>query len=263
MSQERVSLVTGGAQGIGYAIGAKLAKDGHRIALADIQHDRAMEAANSISEQTGAEVIACHADVTSPSSVAEMVAEVRSSFGRIDVLVNNAGIITTDYALAENADIDHFDRMISTHVRGAFLSSAQVIGQMKEQRYGRIFMISSLVGPLGFSRRIGYSTAKTAVLGMMRTLAVEGARANVNVNTVNPGYILTDAIAERISAGELNAQALLTRIPAGRWGSAQDIAGVIAGLLAPEFDYVTGTEVPVDGGYRIYGDYTAGADGDR
>ena len=260
MSESRVAVITGGAQGIGRAIAETLARGGFRVALTDIQGELVAQTAAEIAREYGADLRSYQADVTNEVEVRSSIDAIVADFGRIDVLVNNAGIITSDYALTEDVRVRDFDLMMATHVKGAFLYSAGIVPIMKAQRYGRIFMISSLVGPLGFSRRIGYSTAKAGVLGMMRSLAVEAGPAGVTVNSINPGYILTDAIAERVARGDLDERALLNRIPLERWGKAADIAEVITSMLSPAFDYVTGAEIAVDGGYRIHGDFAAPRD---
>ncbi|ANZ28552.1 hypothetical protein A4U64_27125 (plasmid) [Rhodococcus sp. WB1] len=255
MNEPRVAVVTGGAQGIGKAVGQALAAAGFSVALTDIQHDRVEATAQELSSDTGARVRGYAADVTDLVAVEASVGRIHDELGRVDVLVNNAGIITSNYVPAEEVSEEDFDLMMATHVKGAFLYSKSVIPYMKRQKYGRIVMVSSVVGALGFTRRIGYSTAKTAVLGLTRSLAVETGRWNITVNCISPGYILTQPIADRVAAGDLDEEALLARVPLARWGRPEDIAGVIGALTTPAFDYVTGTEIPVDGGYRIQGDY--------
>jgi NAD(P)-dependent dehydrogenase (short-subunit alcohol dehydrogenase family) len=250
-------VITGGAQGIGRSVGHHVAAAGYPVALVDIQesvHDTAKE----LAEATGSEVRGYRSDVTNAADVDASVEGIRQDFSTIYGLVNNAGIITRSYALAEDVPEDEFDAMMATHVKGAFLYSSRAIRVMKEQRSGRILMISSVVGPQGFARRLPYSTAKTAVLGMMRSLVVEGGPSRVTVNSINPGYILTDAIARRVESGNIDPEPLLERVPLGRWGSPDDVGRVIASMLSPAFDYVSGTEVTVDGGYRTMGDFRSG-----
>lgn len=252
--RDRVAVVTGGAQGIGYEVAMSLARRGARVAVLDVRADAAQHAGEMIAKETGARVFAVVADVSDASSVDAAFTSIESVLGPVDFLVNNAGLITPKFVPAELVSPEQFDRMLAVHVRGSFLCSARALSTMKAQRYGRIIMISSLVGPLGFADRIAYATAKAGIVGMTRSLAVEGGPHGVTVNAVAPGWIRTPLIAERITEGSLDTRALLSRTPAARWGEARDVAEVIAALMGPEFDFVTGIEIPVDGGYRINGD---------
>jgi NAD(P)-dependent dehydrogenase (short-subunit alcohol dehydrogenase family) len=252
--RNRVALVTGGAQGIGYEVAMSLARRGAQVAVVDVRADAAQQAVQMIAKETGASVFAAAADVSDASLVDAAFTSIERALGPVDYLINNAGLITPKFVPAELVSPEQFDRMLAVHVRGSFLCSARAMSTMKAQGYGRIIMISSLVGPLGFADRIAYATAKAGIVGMTRSLAVEGGPHGVTVNAVAPGWIRTPLIAERITEGVLDPRALLSRTPAARWGEARDVAEVIAALMGPEFDFVTGAEIPVDGGYRINGD---------
>lgn len=252
--RDRVAVVTGGAQGIGFEVAMSLARRGAQLAVLDVRADAAEHAVQKIAKETGASVFAAAADVSDASLVDGAFTSVESALGPVDFLVNNAGLISPKFVPAELVSPEQFDRMLAVHVRGSFLCSARAMSAMKAQRYGRIVMISSLVGPLGFADRIAYATAKAGIVGMTRSLAVEGGPYGVTVNAVAPGWIRTPLIAARITEGLLDSGALLSRTPAGRWGETRDVAEVIAAILGPEFDFVTGVEIPVDGGYRINGD---------
>lgn len=246
-------VITGGAQGIGRAVAERVAAAGYPVALLDLQ-DTVTVTADEIEAATGTVVRGYEVDVTSDRMVGDAAHAVAADFGGVYGLVNNAGRLTAKYDLAEDILESDFDSLVSTHVKGSFLSSSNFIRMMKANRSGRIIFVSSLVGPLGYRRRVPYATAKSAVLGMMRSLAAEGGPFNVTANSVNPGYIYTDAFSSRVAAGDIDAEKLLQRIPVGRFGTGDDVAKVIVSLLSPSFDYVTGTELWVDGGYHIMGD---------
>lgn len=250
----RLAIVTGGARGIGLATAESLARRGATVGLIDIDQGAAVEAAMRLAEVTGIRTLGTGADVTVEQSVDAAFKEIETELGTVDLLVNNAGIITPRFEPAELVPPAEFDHMLAVHVRGSFLCSARALPAMKRQGYGRIAMISSLVGPLGFDGRVAYATAKEAIIGMTRALAVEGGRHGVTVNAVAPGWIRTPLINERLNAGVLDQTALMARTPLGRWGEVSDVAEAIASIFEPAFDYVTGVDLPVDGGFRMCGD---------
>ncbi|MGJ9413690.1 SDR family NAD(P)-dependent oxidoreductase [Aeromicrobium sp. CF4.19] len=250
----RVAMVTGGARGIGLATARRLACDGASIAIVDLDAEAASDAARQLGAETDAVVRSYGADVSEESQVGAVFDAVERDLGPVALLVNNAGIVTPELLPVEQVPAVEFDRMLAVHARGSFLCSARAIPEMKTAGYGRIMMVSSLVGPLGFADRVAYATAKSGLVGMTRALAVEGGPYGISVNAVAPGWILTPVIQQRVAAGTLDEQQLLRRTAQGRWGRPEDVARVVAAMFSPAFDYVTGAEVPVDGGYRMRGD---------
>jgi len=240
----RVAAVTGAAQGIGAATAARLASGGAKVAVLDLDEAHATEVANAL--PTDAIAIAC--DVSDPTQVDRAFAEVVSAFGRVDVLVNNAGV-TRDNLLFKMTEAD-FDTVIATHLKGAFLCTKAVQALMVEQRYGRIVFLSSR-SALGNRGQFNYAAAKAGVQGMARTAAIELGPFGITANAVAPGFIetaMTRSVAERtgVSWQELVASAAAA-VAVRRTGQPEDVANVIAFLAAEESGFVTGQTIYVTG----------------
>lgn len=250
----KTCVVTGGAQGIGYATGLALARRQGSLAILDLDGHAAQQAAAGIAAVTGVQAIGIACDVSVEASVATAVTQVADRLGDVHVLVNNAGIMTPRLAATADMAPEDFDRMIAVHVRGTFLCSRAAIPFMERARFGRIVNISSVLGLTGVPFRIGYAAAKTAINGITRSLAVEVARKGVTVNAIAPGYILTDALRKRLQEGKLDYAKYAERAPVGRWGLPEEIAHAIAFLALPESGFITGAVIPVDGGITMRGD---------
>jgi NAD(P)-dependent dehydrogenase (short-subunit alcohol dehydrogenase family) len=250
----RVAVVTGGARGIGAATAGALAARGAAVAILDVDESAAIGAAADLATATGVRTLGVRADVGDEAGVDDAFRRVEADLGPVGILVNNAGILTPRFVPAEEVSPEEFDRMLAVHVRGSFLCSRRALPGMKARGEGRIVMLSSLVGPLGFDRRVAYATAKEGIVGMMRALAVEAGPSGVTVNAVAPGWIRTALVDERLASGVLDEAGLLSRTPLQRWGAAADVADVIAAVCGPGFSYVTGVEIPIDGGFRMCGD---------
>ena len=249
-----VVIVTGAAEGIGWATAQQLAASGWAVALFDLNGAQASERAQAL----GAQHSGWACDVTDASAVRERVAQVVAHHGRIDALVNNAGIADqTAPTLAQ--DVAAFDKVLAVHLRGAFLMSQQVIAQMLRQprdaqgNRGAIVNIGSIASFGGIPGRNAYSAAKAGILGMTRALASEWARQGIRVNAVAPGYVKTALVASLIERGAIDAQAIARRAPLGRMASPEEIARVIGFLASPQASYVTGAVLPVDGGWGALG----------
>ena len=250
----RTCLITGGAQGIGFATAAQLAGRGARIALLGLNTEAAVGAARRLEQEQGATAFAVVADVADPVAVQAAIAACVQAVGRVDVLVNAAGIMTPRLAPVAEMPFDDVQLMFDVHVRGAYLCSQAVLPAMMANRFGRIVNISSVLGMLGLPFRSGYAIAKHAINGLTRALAVEVARYGITVNAVAPGYILTETLKARLDAGMLDYGRYAERAPAGRWGLAEEVGHLIAFLASPASGFITGTVIPVDGGYTIRGD---------
>ena len=249
-----VVIVTGAADGIGWATAQQLAAGGATVALLDLNGALAVERAQALGPQHSG--WAC--DVTDAAAVQARVADVLASHSRIDALVNNAGIADqTAPTLEQTAEA--FDKVLSVHLRGAFLMSQQVIAQMLRQprdargNRGAIVNIGSIASFGGIPGRNAYSAAKAGVLGMTRALATEWARQGIRVNAVAPGYVKTALVANLAERGAIDAPAIARRTPLGRMAAPEEIAQVIAFLVSPQASYITGAVLPVDGGWGALG----------
>lgn len=244
----RVALVTGAARGIGAATATRLAQDGAKVALADLDSAGVEKTAAEIAA-TGAEALALTCDVSDAASVQQTVDRTAERFGRLDILVNNAGIIR-DNLLFKMAD-DDWERVIGVHLRGAFYCARAAQKHMVEQQYGRIISLSS-TSALGNRGQANYSAAKAGLQGLTRTLAVELGQFGITANAVAPGFIDTDmtrTTAQRMGVSPEAFQAGASqRIALRRVGQPSEVASVIAFLASDDASYVSGQVIYVAGG---------------
>lgn len=252
--KDHVALVTGAGAGIGLSIARALAQAGADVGVMDIDLDAAQRAAQALAKEHGVSTTAIAGDVADPEHAARAIETTRESLGSPTILVNNAGIMAPRLAPVEEIPVGDFDRMLAVHVRGAFLMSSGVLPAMKARHFGRIVNLSSILGLVGLPYRAAYATAKTAIVGFTRSLAIETARYGITVNAIAPGYILTDTLRGRIDTGMLDHDRFAERTPVGRWGEPEEIARVVAFLAEPASAYITGTTIPVDGGFSVRGD---------
>lgn len=238
----QVVMVTGGARGIGKAIAGKFAAKGADLVIADVSLQSAEETATEMS-QYNVKARAVSMDVSKSADVTKVFDEVMKEFGRIDVLVNNAGI-TKDSLLLRMKEED-WDIVLSINLKGVFLCSKEAVKVMVKQRYGRIVNIASVVAFMGNPGQANYSASKAGIVGLTKTTAREYANRGITVNAVAPGFIstaMTDALSENIK------QEMLKSIPIGKFGSVDDVANAVVFFAEPGNGYITGQVIHVNGG---------------
>jgi 3-oxoacyl-[acyl-carrier protein] reductase len=240
---KRVIVVTGASRGIGRAIAVALAAPGCEIL---VNYQASSEAARETADAVQAQGAAAHLvrfNIAEPQEVKEAFKEIVARHGRVDVLVNNAGI-TRDNLLALMKPTE-WDEVMNTNLRGAFLCCQAVVKPMMRQRYGRIVNVTSVVGVIGNAGQCNYSAAKAGILGLTRSLARELISRNITVNSVAPGFIETDMTAAMPEKVRTN---LLAQIPAGRPGAPEDVAAAVRFLVSDAASYITGQVIHVNGG---------------
>jgi 2-deoxy-D-gluconate 3-dehydrogenase len=246
----KVAIVTGGNGGIGLGMARGLAEAGAAIAVVGRNEAKSVAAVTEL-EQVGAKAISVVADVTEKAAVANMVARVRREFGRIDILVNNAGI---NIRKAPHAlDLAEWDSVIKTNLTSAFLCSQAVHPAMKAAGGGKIINIGSMMSIFGASFAPAYAASKGGIVQFTRSCAVAWAADNIQANAVLPGWIDTDLTRRAREQIDGLHDKVLARTPAARWGVTTDFAGIAVFLASPASDFVTGTAIPVDGGFSVMG----------
>jgi 3-oxoacyl-[acyl-carrier protein] reductase len=240
--QGRIALVTGASQGIGRACALELAKAGCTVALAARNESKLAETASEI-EAAGGQAAVFALDVASEDSIKTGAKAVLERFGKVEILVNNAGI-TRDGLMMRMKRPD-WDDVINTNLSGAFLLTQALISAMMRNRWGRIVNITSVVGRTGQAGQVNYAASKAGLIGMTRAMAREVASRNITVNAVAPGYIETPMTAV---LDEKQREAMMATIPLGRPGTDTEIAQCVAFLASDAAAYITGHVLDVNGG---------------
>ncbi len=240
----RVAIVTGASRGIGRAIALRLAAAGARV-VAGARADHAEPVAGAIAA-AGGTAVAVTLDVTEPASVTGVARTALDRFGRIDVLVNNAGIVRDQLLLRMKPE--DWDAVIATNLTAAFACCRAVLRPMVKQRSGRIVNVGSVVGQSGNPGQANYAASKAGLVGFTRSLALEVASRGITANVVAPGMIETDMTA---ALDERARETLHDRIPMGRLGAPDDVAGAVCFLASDEASYITGQVVSVNGGMYL------------
>jgi 2-deoxy-D-gluconate 3-dehydrogenase len=244
----KVAIVTGGNGGIGLGIARGLAEAGADIAVVGRNEAKSKAAATELVAR-GVKAIAVVTDVTDKAAVAGMVERIRRELGRIDILVNNAGINIRKPPQA--LELEEWASVIDTNLTSAFLCSKAVHPAMKAAGSGKVINIGSMMSLFGASFAPAYAASKGGIVQFTRACACAWAADNIQANAILPGWIDTDLTKRaRVEVNGLHER-VLSRTPAARWGATDDFAGIAVFLASPASDFVTGTAIPVDGGYSI------------
>jgi 3-oxoacyl-[acyl-carrier protein] reductase len=245
-SDGRVALVTGGSRGIGKAIALQFANQGIRVAVNYISNKVPADEVVKLIEAAGSSAVAVQGDVTQRVDVERIFAETTEALGAVEILVNNAGIIS-DSLLMRMSDED-WDSVIDLDLRSIFLCTREAIRTMLRNRWGRVINIGSVVGLRGNSGQANYAAAKAGMVGFTQSIAKEVGSRNITVNCVAPGYVETD-IVEDLPPGL--KQSIMDRVPIGRFGFPEEIAAMVGFIASDAASYVTGQAIAVDGGLVI------------
>jgi len=245
----KVAVVTGGGQGIGLAIGERLASEGARVVLADVNEETARAGAEQIAA-AGGEALAVPVDVVQYDSAEKMADAVVEQCGSLDILVNNAGIVRDTLLLRMSED--QWDAVISVNLKGTYNCTKAVTRPrlpMMRNRWGRIVSMASVIGLMGNVGQANYAASKAGIIAFMKSVARELGSRGITANAVAPGYIIT-AMTEALS--EETREWFLTNIPMNRGGTPEDVARAVAFLASEEAAYITGQVLNVDGGMVMY-----------
>ena len=240
-NRNRVVVITGAGQGIGAAIAHRFANQGANLALVDVNEEHLSQLTNSLKD-SGCEVLPIVADISNKEQVQQLVAQVIEKFGSIDVLVNNAGIIRDN--LIKNISEQDWDQVLSVNLKGAFLCCQAVFPTLKAQQYGKIVNIVSRAW-LGSIGQANYTASKGGLVSLTRSLALEFARFQINVNAVAPGVIDTPMTQGMPTEAR---ERLIRMQPTGKMGKVEDIAAAVTFLASDDAEFITGQVLHVDGG---------------
>ncbi|MCG3203413.1 MAG: 3-oxoacyl-[acyl-carrier-protein] reductase FabG [Elusimicrobia bacterium] len=241
--KDKVAVITGGGQGIGRTIAETYAREGAKLALFDVVEENVKKTADEIKKQFNVETLGAKADVTKFEDVEAGIRRVVDTFGKIDVLVNNAGI-TKDNLLIRMSDAE-WDAVLAVNLKGPFNCTKAVFSAMRKAGGGRIINISSIVGLMGNAGQANYSASKGGLVAMTKTCAREFAKKNILVNAIAPGFIrtaMTDKLSDEVKKN------LASQIPLERLGEPQDVANAALFLASEESSYITGHVISVNGG---------------
>ena len=247
----RVAVITGGNRGIGRSIAIGMAHAGAAIAVLARNEEKNSQVLAEL-QAIGVPAIALHLDVTKRPTLSHAMTEVELALGSVDVLVNNAGVAIVSGGVLNESE-DDWGTTIDTHLNASFLLSKLAAASMVKRKRGKIINLASMYSYFGAGMLPSYSAAKGAIVQLTKSMAIELAAHNIQVNAIAPGWIATEMTAmarDNSDWSEFNKM-ILARTPAGRWGEADEIAGAAVFLASSAADFITGATLPVDGGYSI------------
>jgi NAD(P)-dependent dehydrogenase (short-subunit alcohol dehydrogenase family) len=246
---DKITVITGAGSGIGKCTALRFAKEGAFVVVNDLNEDSGNQTAREISEQ-GGKAIYIQADVTDSASIKQMVEEVIQTYGRIDVLFNNAGI--SNVGALHEVEPDTWDRIMSINVKGVYLPSKYSLPYMMERKSGTIINMSSCAAEMGLAKRAAYSTTKGAVLSLTKAMQVDYAPYNIRVNALLPGTIMTPFVENYLKTSYENPEEAIEKIKtrqlSGELGRPEDVAAAAVFLASDESKFMMGSPLYIDGG---------------
>lgn len=248
----RVAVITGGNRGIGRSIALGMARAGAAVAVLARDEERNSQVLAEL-QAIGVPAMASHLDVTERAALADAMAKVERELGVVDVLVNNAGVAVVSGGVLDETEAD-WDTVIATHLHASFLLSKLAATSMAKRKRGKIINLASMYSYFGAGALPSYSAAKGAIVQLTKSMAIELAAHNIQVNAIAPGWIATEmtAMVRDIPDWSEFNKMILARTPAARWGEADEVAGAAVFLASGAADFITGATLPVDGGYSVY-----------
>jgi NAD(P)-dependent dehydrogenase (short-subunit alcohol dehydrogenase family) len=238
----KIVVITGGASGIGAAIAQSFAEKGAKTALLDMNNEAALDMANSLPDS-----IAVQCNVASQESVTNAVAKVIKNFGRIDILINSAGIV--DLAPSEEIALSAWQRTLDVNLTGSFLMAQTVGRQMIKQKSGKIINLASQAGSVAIDEHVAYCASKFGVIGLTKTLALEWGRHGITVNSISPTVVLTE-LGKKAWEGP-KGEAMKLQIPTGRFAEPEEIAAAALFLASDAANMINGADLIIDGGFTV------------
>lgn len=239
----KVLLITGASSGIGESLAELFARKKSSLVLLARRQERILSLAETLEKTYGIKCLPIPCDVSNEQQAVEAVQKAVHTFGRIDVLINNAGITAKSEDITSHST-EQWESVLSTNLDGAFYISREAVKTMKEKRYGKIINISSVCGLMGLANQVSYAASKSGLIGLTRAMAVELGKYNITVNAIAPGYILTELTNE----GSGGFRYFKSRTVSERVGTAEDLHGTALLLASEASSYISGAVIPVDGG---------------
>jgi 2-dehydro-3-deoxy-L-rhamnonate dehydrogenase (NAD+) len=246
--ENQVAVISGGADGIGKGIAEQIASEGGKVVLLDINANLLQKTEAEFLEN-GIQVVGIQTDISSEESVLSAFSKIEERFGKIDIMVNSAGIVGPTSTKIEDFSVDDFDKIYQINLRGTFLMTKYAIKAMKKHNYGRILLIASIAGKEGNPGMVGYSATKGGVISLVKSIGKEYANTGITVNGLAPAVIKTAMNADTTPQ---QLEYMLAKIPMGRMGSIEEVANLAAWIVSKESSFTTGFVFDISGGRATY-----------